>query len=196
MLETRLARRRGELLLELLDHVADDQNAAAKERLQTGFNLLRAARWQEGLAAAPTLRLHSLRTALQAKVRWVGRENGSAARVLLDELLSNRRPPRHIALGHRGVAEAIRCGWADVGVCLRLVGEEAGLDFRAVRDEEFDLCYTVDSEGDPRLQALIEAVRSSSYRGLIRELPGYDSTETGELERFVGVGVFERLGCG
>jgi molybdate-binding protein/DNA-binding XRE family transcriptional regulator len=163
---------------------ADQNAAAAKERLQTGFNLLRAARWQEGLAAAPTLRLHSVRTALQAKVRWVGRENGSAARALLDELLSNRRPPRHIALGHRGVAEAIRCGWADVGVCLRLVGEEAGLDFLAIRDEEFDFCYTIESEGDPRVRALIEVVRSSSYRGLLGELPGYDSKQTGELERF------------
>jgi hypothetical protein len=42
----------------------------------------------------------------------------------------------------------------------------------------------VESEGDPRVQALIEAVRSPAYRGLIGELPGYDSTETGELERF------------
>jgi putative molybdopterin biosynthesis protein len=102
----------------------------------------------------------------------------------LDELLSHRRPPRHIAYGHRGVAEAIRCGWADIGVCLRLVGEETGLDFLAVRDEEFDLCYTAESEVDPRVQALVEVVRSSSYRGLMGELPGYDSTETGELERF------------
>jgi molybdate-binding protein/DNA-binding XRE family transcriptional regulator len=182
------------LLAQGLIHVAGihlagagrvDQNAAAaKQRLQTGFNLLRAARWQEGLAVAPTLRLSCVRAALQAKVRWVGREAGSAARALLDELLSDRRPPRHIALGHRGVAEAIRCGWADIGVCLRLVGEEAGLDFLPVREEEYDLCYTVESEGDPRVQALIEAVRSPAYRGLIGELPGYDSTETGELERF------------
>ncbi len=65
---------------------------------------------------------------MQSRARWVGREVGSAARELLDELLSDRRPPRRIAYGHRGVAEAVRCGWADVGVCLRLVGEEAGLE--------------------------------------------------------------------
>ena len=159
--------------------------AAARERLPAGFSLLRVARWQEGLAAAPGLRLDSVRAALDGKVRWVGRENGSAARELLNELLADHRPPRHIAYGHRGVAEAVRCGWADVGVCVRLVAEEAGLDFLGVREEAYDFCYPLDLEGDPRIRALVEAVRSSSYRGLLGELPGYDSAETGELERVV-----------
>jgi molybdate-binding protein/DNA-binding XRE family transcriptional regulator len=159
--------------------------AAAKERLHGGFSLLRGARWQEGLALAPSLQLHSVRAALKSRARWVGREAGSAARELLDELLSDRRPPRHIAYGHRGVAEAVRCGWADVGVCLRLVGEEAGLSFLSVREEEYDFCYPAELEGDPRIQALVETVRSSSYRGALGDLPGYDATETGELERIV-----------
>ena len=159
--------------------------AAAKERLHGGFCLLRGARWQEGLALAPGLQLHSVRAALQSRARWVGREAGSAARELLDELLSDHRPPRHIAYGHRGVAEAIRCGWADIGVCLRLVGEEAGLDFLGVREEEYDYCYPAELEGDPRIQALVETVRSSTYRGMLGDLPGYDAAETGELERIV-----------
>ncbi len=147
--------------------------------------MLRGARWQEGLALAPGLQLHSVRAALQSRARWVGREAGSAARELLDELLSDHRPPRHIAYGHRGVAEAIRCGWADIGVCLRLVGEEAGLDFLGVREEEYDYCYPAELEGDPRIQALVETVRSSTYRGMLGDLPGYDAAETGELERIV-----------
>jgi molybdate-binding protein/DNA-binding XRE family transcriptional regulator len=159
--------------------------AAAKEKLHGGFCLLRGARWQEGLALAPSLQLHSVRAALKSRARWVGREAGSAARELLDELLSHRRPLRHIAYGHRGVAEAVRCGWADIGVCLRLVGEEAGLNFLSVREEEYDFCYPAELEGDPRIQALVETVRSSSYRGTLGDLPGYDAAETGELERIV-----------
>jgi molybdate-binding protein/DNA-binding XRE family transcriptional regulator len=163
-----------------------EQNiAAAKERLRGGFQLLRGARWQEGLALAPGLQLHSVGAAVQSRARWVGREVGSAARELLDELLSDRRPPRRIAYGHRGVAEAVRCGWADVGVCLRLVGEEAGLEFLSIREEDYDFCYPAESEGDPRIQALVEAVRSASYRGILGDLPGYDATGTGELERIV-----------
>ncbi len=181
------------LLAQRLVHVAgihlatvgrQGQNrAAAKEKIQGGFCLLRGARWQEGLALAPAFQLQSVRAAVQSRARWVGREVGSAARDLLDELLSDRRPPRHIAYGHRGVAEAVRSGWADIGVCLRLVSEEAGLGFLGVREEEYDYCYPAELESDPRIQALVEAVRSSSYRGMLSDLPGYDVTNTGELER-------------
>ncbi len=163
-----------------------EQNAtAAREKLHGGFHLLRGARWQEGLAVAPGLQLQSVRAAVESTARWVGREAGSAARELLDELLPDRRPPRRIAYGHRGVAEAVRCGWADVGVCLRLVSEEASLDFLAVREEDYDFCYPAELEADPRIQALVETVRSSPYRGLLNDLPGYDAAETGELERIV-----------
>jgi molybdate-binding protein/DNA-binding XRE family transcriptional regulator len=157
--------------------------AAAQEKMHGPFCLLRGARWQEGLAFAPGLSFRSVRAAVESRARWVGRESGSAARKLLDELLSERRPPKRIAFGHRGVAEAVRCGWADVGVCLRLVSEEAGLGFLSVREEEYDFCFAADLEGDPRIQAWIETVRSSSYRGMLADLPGYDAIETGELER-------------
>jgi len=157
--------------------------AAAKEKLHRGFCSLHGARWQEGLALATSLKLRSVRAALESRARWVGREAGSAASELLRELLPDRRPPRHIVHGHRDVAAAIRCGWADMGVCLRLACEEAGLDFLSVRVEEYDLCFPAEFETDPRIQALIETVRSSSYRSMLNDLPGYDSTETGELQR-------------
>ena len=85
------------------------------------------------------------------------------------------------------MAEAVRCGWADVGVCLRLVSEEASLGFLSVREEDYDFCYPAELEGDPRIQALVETVRSSPYRGMLDDLPGYDATETGELERIVSL---------
>ena len=85
------------------------------------------------------------------------------------------------------MAEAVRSGWADIGVCLRLVSEEAGLGFLAVRDEQYDLCYPANFEADPRIQALVETVRSSSYRGVLNDLPGYDAATTGELERVAAI---------
>ncbi|MGA2619320.1 MAG: substrate-binding domain-containing protein [Thermoguttaceae bacterium] len=159
--------------------------AAARNALQRGFALLRVARWQEGLAAAPALRVRSIHAALQSRIRWVGREPGSAVRELLDELLADRAPPRRVAYSHRGVGEAVRSSWADVGVCLQLVSDEAGLDFVSLRQEDYDLCYPLDCEGDPRIQALVEAVRSSSYRRTLADLPGYDTAATGDIERVV-----------
>jgi molybdate-binding protein/DNA-binding XRE family transcriptional regulator len=156
--------------------------AAVRKQLGRGYSLLRVARWQEGLAVARGLGIESVRQALRKKLRWVGREAGSGARQCLDELLDSREKPRREARDHRGVAEAIRCGWADVGVCVRLVSEDAGLEFLNVRDETYDLCFPTTSADDPRLQALISAVRSESYRRLLGELPGYDTRRAGEVE--------------
>lgn len=155
--------------------------AVVRESLGPGYHLVRAARWDEGVAFAPAARLRTIRGALGAKLRWVGREAGSGARACLDELLGGRRPPRRLALDHRGVAQAVRSGWADAGVCLRLVGEEAGLGFLPVRQEDYDLCFPEALQGDHRLVALLQALRSPSYRKASGELPGYDTRETGEL---------------
>jgi molybdate-binding protein len=64
-----------------------------------------------------------------------------------------------------------------------LVSEEAGLSFLAVRHEAYDLCFPTPWDDDPRLKALVEAIRSPSYRRSLGELPGYDSTDAGELQR-------------
>src|SRR5262249_6110005 len=98
-------------------------------------------------------------------------------------ILGDRRPPRRLASSHRGVAEAVRCGWADAGVCLRLVSEEAGLDFLRVREEAYDLCFPECWEADPRIQTLLQVVRSPAYRRALGELAGYHSAETGDLHR-------------
>jgi molybdate-binding protein/transcriptional regulator with XRE-family HTH domain len=152
-----------------------------REALGAGYQLLHAARWEEGITFAPGVRLSTVRGALSSTLRWVGRDEGSGARQCLDELLGGRRPPRYLASDHRGVAEAVRGGWADAGVCLRLASEEAGLGFLSVRREDYDLCFPESSAGDHRIQALIQALRSPSYRKAVAELPGYDSGGTGEL---------------
>jgi molybdate-binding protein/transcriptional regulator with XRE-family HTH domain len=156
--------------------------AAVRKQLGPGYSLLTVARWQEGLAVAPGLGINSVSGALRKKLRWVGREAGSGARACLDDLLERREKPRREARDHRGVAEAIRCGWADIGVCVRLVSEDAGLEFLSVRDETYELCFASEFADDPRIEALVAAVRSESYRRLLGELPGYDTRNAGEVE--------------
>ena len=97
---------------------------------------------------------------------------------------SRRLPSKsNFASDHRGVADAIRSGWADAGICLRLTSVEANLDFLNVRREAYDLCFPTALANDPRIQALIRVVQSKDYRRLVGELPGYDATRTGELQR-------------
>jgi molybdate-binding protein/transcriptional regulator with XRE-family HTH domain len=155
---------------------------AIREHLGPGYHLLRLARWQEGVAVAPGAGVRSLSEALGARLRWIGREPGSGARDCLDELRAGQPSPRKIAYNHRSVADAIRSGWADAGVCLRLAGEEAGLSFFSVREEAYDLAYPIEWADDPRIRALVEVVRSGEYQRLVGELPGYDTSAAGELQ--------------
>lgn len=161
----------------------DGGNAAAvKECLGPGHELLRVTRWEEGVAFDRHRRFASVRSVTTARLRWVGREPGSGASQCLETILGHDRVPRHIARDHRGVTEVIRSGYADAGVCLRLVGEEAGLAFLTVRSEPFDLCFPSDGAADWRIEALVRVVRSAAYRGLLRDLPGYDWRSSGELQ--------------
>ena len=54
-------------------------------------------------------------------------------------------------------------GWADVGVCLRLTREEAGLRFFSLREDYFDFCFPPRSNSS-LIQALLRVVRSPEYR--------------------------------
>lgn len=181
------------LLGQGLVHVAgihlsrsDEQEGNAevvRTELGPGYTLLQVAHWEEGIALAPGLDVSSVRSAVGSDLRWIGREEGSGAGQCLNEILAGRRHPKRIASDHRAVAEAVRGGWADAGVCLRLASEEAGLDFLGVRHEAYDLCFPTRWEGDPRLRALVQAIRSPNYRRSLGELPGYDSTAAGSLYR-------------
>ena len=161
----------------------DDPNgngASVKALVSQPARLLRVASWMEVIAVGSKIGKSSGRGLLNSQVKWVGREQGSGARRCQDELLQNRPAPRRNARDHRGIAEAIRCGWADAGVCLELVAREAGLMFLHIRTEEYDLCYQRSNEDDPRVLALVKVIQSSEYRQLYGELWGYDTRLTGQ----------------
>ena len=69
------------------------------------------------------------------------------------------------------------------GLRITYLAQEARFDSdRTVREEGYDLCFRADLQHDPRLTALVDTVRSSSFRRLLGELPGYSTAETGVLE--------------
>jgi molybdate-binding protein/DNA-binding XRE family transcriptional regulator len=174
------------------ERASGNAKAVAGDLAQGGqceYNLLCVADWEEGIALDPSLGLRSVRSVVAAGLRWVSRETGSAARDCLDELLSGSgvrlagRGAAHESRSHRGVAEAIRGSWAQAGICLRLASDEANLKFLSVRRERYEICFPQSLAENPRLAALSSAVRSNRYRRLLGELPGYDVSHTGELNR-------------
>ena len=180
-----------ELLRQKLVHVAglhystEDAPERNAESARTQFagecRLLRVAKWESGIALATDDRSRSAESVARRGLRWAAREPGSAARECLDELLGRRSFDGREVGGHASVAEAVRAGWAEAGVCVRFSAAEAGLNFLPVRTETLDLCYPAAYQHDPRIQALVRLLRDRACRLLISELPGYDARETGEM---------------
>jgi molybdate-binding protein/transcriptional regulator with XRE-family HTH domain len=164
-------------------HAPDDNWKSVRDQIGGDYTLLRVARWQDGLALSQGSAIRTTREALATKLRWVGRQAGSGARECQDELFENRPAPKRQARDHRSVADAIRSGWAEAGICIRLASEEAGLRFVCIREEIYELCFATESEGDPRIRALKNAVRGTVYPKLLADLPGYSAAECGELQQ-------------
>lgn len=152
--------------------------------LGPGHRLVRVATWEDGVAIGGGRRT-SVASMLRSRVRWAPREPGSVARECLDRLLGGQAATLgrtgRVAGSHRAVAEVVRSGWAEAGVCVRLAAEEAGLQFIGVQQEDYDLCFSAGAMQDPRVLALVKVIRSGEYRAALAALPGYHTGETGEL---------------
>jgi molybdate-binding protein/transcriptional regulator with XRE-family HTH domain len=161
---------------------APERNAeTARAQFGGDCRLLRVAKWESGIALGSDDRSRSAESVARRPLRWAARESGSAARECLDGLLGKRHFAGREVNGHAAVAEAVRAGWAEAGVCVRFSAAEAGLNFLPVRTETLDLCFPAAFQHDPRIQALARLLRGRACRRLISELPGYDAQETGEL---------------
>lgn len=177
--------RRGAVHLAGLHRATDEQpnlNAeSARSTLGKGYQLVRAARWLEGIAVGAAERPRPPEVLVRTRHRWALREPGSAARECLDRLSGPRRLPGRVVSSHTAVAQAVRASWADAGVCIKLAAEEAGVNFIPVRTELLDFCFPAALAREARVLALVRLLRSRAHRQLISELPGYDARETGEL---------------
>lgn len=160
---------------------ANDQAVSA--RLGAGHVLIHQLRWDAGIAVGSGRSERTLRALLRANVRWVNREEGSAARDTFDRLLGRAERPKgyqQIARGHRAIAEAVSSGWAEAGICIRPAAAEARLGFITLNREAYELCVAEKSLDDPRFVALAATLRSRRYRQLVADVPGCESTESGE----------------
>jgi molybdate-binding protein len=147
-------------------------------------HLLRLWRREQGLIVAPG-NPHGVTSAADlASVRVAKRETGAGTRVLLDQLLNDAGIPPHEAHGpelhsHLEVGLAVAAGVADVGVGLRSVATELGLDFVHVTWESYDIALDGNALG--AAWPLIGALRDRTVRAAVNRLGGYDLSPAGEL---------------
>lgn len=89
-------------------------------------------------------------------LRMVNRNRGSGTRILIDEILGDRRPPGYAyePRSHYAVAAAVAQRRADWGVTIETIAKQAGLRFRPLRAEHYDFAIPNDRWERPAVQAL------------------------------------------
>jgi putative molybdopterin biosynthesis protein len=117
---------------------------------------------------------------------FINRQRGSGTRMLLDyELKKAGIDPSAIpgyereVTTHIAVALAVKSGEADAGLCVFSAAKALGLPFVPLASERYELAFRQEHAGDPRLGALIDAIRSPAFKEILGRLGGYETAETG-----------------
>ncbi|HWP95402.1 MAG TPA: helix-turn-helix transcriptional regulator [Syntrophomonadaceae bacterium] len=124
-------------------------------------------------------------------VRMVNREKGSGARVLLDEKIRILDIDRRQIKGyeqqkqsHLEIASIVARGEADVGLGSQKASMQVrGIEFIPLQKERYDMVLLKERIHEPKIQAVIEVVRSQEFKDDIAAMGDYDVSEMGnEME--------------
>lgn len=122
-------------------------------------------------------------------IRLVNREEGSGARLLLDQRLdaegvkaSSVRGYADVVGSHLDVGRRVAEGAADVGVGVEAIARLLGLGFIPLQTERYDLVIpSAFLSGHPGVGRLLEALVSREVRAEIEALGGYSTRDTGRV---------------
>lgn len=179
--------------LHLHDPVSGESNLPFLRRSLkgSGYEVVTFATWEEGFLVRPgnPLSIHTAGDLVQPTVRLVNREEGSGARLLLDQRLQAAgMEAKHvrgydcIASTHFEVARTIAERRADVGVGIRSAAQHFDLAFVPLQAARYDLVVpTPYLKSHPTLAHLFDTLTSSAFRSEIEALGGYDTSETGTV---------------
>lgn len=122
-------------------------------------------------------------------LRLVNREQGSGARVLLDEQLrlhgirpSDLAGYEDVETNHLSVAAKVSSGEADAGVgTAKAASIVDGIDFIPLAQERYDLVVLKKAQHEDWINGLLNILRSSSFRKELATIAGYDLSMTGQI---------------
>jgi len=83
------------------------------------------------------------------------------------------------------VAVSILNNSADTGLGIRASARALNLDFIPVATEQYDLIVPSDILDDPKIQLLINLIRSEDFRKRVKALGGYDANMSGNLWKII-----------
>jgi molybdate-binding protein/DNA-binding XRE family transcriptional regulator len=179
--------------LHLFDPSSGESNLPFLKRTLKGhaYDVVTFAIWEEGFLVRPgnPKGIRAAADLAEPTVMLVNREEGSGARLLLDQRLRGAgvEPARirgyeTIARSHFEVARAIAAHQADVGIGIRSAAHSFGLDFVPLQAARYDLVVPAAYlKSHPTLANLFDTLVSRSFRNEIEALGGYDTRETGKM---------------
>jgi len=186
---------RGEAQLagcHLLDEETGEYNLPYVRRVLPGEEVLlvNLVHRQQGLMMAKgnPKGITGLKDLNRPDVTLVNRQKGAGTRVLLDLQLKELgitpegvRGYDHEVETHTAVAAAIAGGAADLGLGILSAARALDLDFVPLARERYDLVIPVAYCDTDEMKLLLAAVGSESFKAVVREMGGYDTTDTGKI---------------
>jgi len=122
------------------------------------------------------------------EIRFVNRQAGSGTRMLLELMLGRHGISPSMVNGyenteftHSAVAAFIASGMADVGFGVQTAAERFKLDFIPLQRESYFFAVSAEAIEQTKMRKVIDVVRSPQFRESVRQLAGYDATDTGEI---------------
>jgi len=121
-------------------------------------------------------------------VCFVNRQAGSGTPILFDyNLARSGLQPESIKgydleeFTHMAVAVDVLSGAADCGMGIHAAAKALDLDFIPLDQEQYDLVIPSAFLNDPNIQAMLDTIRSQTFRDRVAALGGYDPAQSGEL---------------
>ncbi len=162
-------------------HLLDPETGVYNEPyLEVGLRLLPGYRRMQGVATRPEEERDLEALLADPNVRMVNRNRGAGTRVLIDQLLGDRRPPGYPyePRSHYAVAAAIAQGRADWGVTIESVARQAGLRFEPLTLEHYDFVIPEDRWERPPVVLLRRILEPGGPVRSKLEAMGFTSPDT------------------
>jgi molybdenum cofactor synthesis domain-containing protein len=132
--------------------------------------------------------IKGIKDLVREDISFVNRQPGSGTRVLLDYRLEESginpgsiRGYNHVEFTHMAVAVDVLSGAADCGMGIFAAAKALDLGFVPMEREQYDLIIPSSMLDNPNIQALLETIRSPSFRKRVEILGGYDPSRSGRL---------------
>jgi molybdate transport repressor ModE-like protein len=162
-------------------HVSDPQASKiiAKRLQKEGMQIFPLMRRVQGLMIAKgnPHGITGVKDLLRSNIRFINRQKSSGTRLLLDTILTKEKidPKKikgyeHEEFTHSAIATSILAKKADVGLGVKGVAIENGLDFIQLKDELFFMAMSEELMLDKDVKSLVRRIRHLS-----EEIAGYKS---------------------